>query len=186
MSLPWPCTPPSPTWKGGTYRECCQRVSSFNFCTSQRTSHGQCTPLKQWSLLPQKVEVIVQVVLQMRYWEPPNWMHHHLVQKLYWPQPQSDAEWCSLPNNHWRELPPLKVTYTRWCRRKAVIFIRESSYLSHALLTLQPPGRWSHSIWCWASRIWDIFFLQDTPSNTRPLMTLPPLSFALVEGLLVH
>ncbi len=78
------------------------------------------------------------------------------------------------------ELPSLQDIYTRWCTRKALRIIKDSSHPSHRLLSLLPSGRRFRSIRSRTSRLRDSFFpqairlmnsqkwptLQHTPTHT--------------------
>ncbi len=58
------------------------------------------------------------------------------------------------------ELPSLQDIYTRRCTRKARRIIKDSSQLSHSLLSLLPTGRRLRSIWSHTSRLRNSFFPQ--------------------------
>ncbi len=74
------------------------------------------------------------------------------------------------------ELPSLQDIYTRRCIRKARRIIKDSSQLSHSLLSLLPSGRRLRSILSRTSRLRDSFFPQAirlTLYSSLPLYNMP-------------
>ncbi len=151
-----------------------ERVTSFKFLGVHITedltwsAHTNAVLKKAQSvpLLPEKAEEVwnepqnPQVLLHLHCGEHPDRLHQRLVWKQHRWQPQGSAKGrANCPPHCWR-WASLQDIYTKRCLRIAWRIIKDSSHLSHRLLSLLPSGRRLRSIRSHTSRPRDSFFPQ--------------------------